>query len=311
MVVPGIVVGLLLAVLVALFAAAVVVVVVGGIVALLVGAAALHWRFTRAYRLEGEPSPLGGIGAVLLYQVREAWSAAILGAWYVRAAFRNALRSPEVPDGPPVLCVHGFTQNGTNLWGIRNALERRGRPTRAVSLGRPLQRIEGYAAPLARALADLVYEHPEEGVDVVAHSMGGVVLRIVLRDHPELARRVRRVVTLGSPHHGTQAARGTPLAGEVWQMRRGSVFLRDLPEFRTLAPAARVTTIAAEADYVVQPASTCHLDGARQVNLPGLGHVGLLTAPSALRAVVAAICEDEAGGELSPRAASGAARTPR
>ena len=204
------------------------------------------------------------------------------------AAFADGLRTPKVVAGPPVLCLHGITQTGSNLWGIRRALEARGRPTLALSLGRlPRNRrhLGGRVAPAVEQLAAL---SASGRVDVVAHSLGGVVLRLVLADRPDLAAKIGRVVTLGSPHRGTASLRGLPLGAAIRRLGRRSTLLAGLPAL----PADHVTTVAAIPDLIVYPASTCHLPGSHCVDLPGVGHAGLLTRPEAIGAVLHALCDD-------------------
>lgn len=244
-----------------------------------------YLRFVRYHHHKGIVLPPI---AWVRYAIREAWAVLTIGVWHLRAAFADGLRAPAVVSGPPVLCLHGITQTGSNLWGIRRALERRGRATLALSLGRlppSRHRLADRVAPALRRLADL---SPTGRIDVVAHSLGGVLLRIVLTDHPELASRIRRVVTLGSPHAGTAGIRGLPLGRAVQRLGRRSNLLSGLASI----PAERVTTVAGIPDLVVYPASTCHLPGSGCVDLVGIGHAGLLTHPDAIAVVVDALCDD-------------------
>jgi triacylglycerol lipase len=223
--------------------------------------------------------------------LRELGAMVRLGAWHLRARFADGPRRPRGEiTGRPVLLVHGFTQNGTNWWGLRRRLERAGRPTVAVSLGRPFRTVAAHSAALVARLRALAGEAPD-GVDVVAHSMGGIVLRHVLAEHPDLAPVVRRVVTLGSPHGGTAGARLAPPSWRVdfAQLAWGSPYLRALPALARVAPHAEITTVAATADLIVYPIATCHERGARRVDLPGLGHAGLLTRAEAHAAVLQAL----------------------
>jgi pimeloyl-ACP methyl ester carboxylesterase len=59
-------------------------------------------------------------------------------------------------------------------------------------------------AATGAALAERLRALPASDIVIVAHSMGGLVARAALA-HPS-SRRVRRVVTLGTPHLGTLAA---------------------------------------------------------------------------------------------------------
>jgi pimeloyl-ACP methyl ester carboxylesterase len=246
-----------------------------------------HLRFAAYHRGRGTaPAPLGLAGETRYYG-RLAWATVVVTWWALRAFGRDGLRRPaSEASGPPVLCVHGFFRNGSCMWGIRRALERRGRPTRAVSMGRPFRAIERYVPPLAAALRELTAAFPGQAIDVVAHSMGGVVLRAALADHPDLAAAIGRVVTLGSPHRGTAVVRGAAFAPEHKQLVPGSAFIENLPDFRTLAPQAEVTTVAAARDFIVYPTSTSHLPGTRAVVLAHANHQSLLTDAEVLELVV-------------------------
>ena len=229
--------------------------------------------------------------AFLPYALREGVAILTVGLWHLRAAFADGLRTPKIVSGPPVLCLHGITQTGSNLWGIRRALEARGRPTLALSLGRLPRNRRHLGDRVAPELLRLAALSSTGRVDVVAHSLGGVVLRLVLADRPDLAAKIGRVVTLGSPHRGTASLRGLPLGQAIHRLGRRSTLLAGLPAL----PADHVTTVAGIPDLIVYPASTCHLPGSHCVDLPGVGHAGLLTRPEAIGAVLHALCGDAAG----------------
>jgi pimeloyl-ACP methyl ester carboxylesterase len=226
---------------------------------------------------------------VLRLHLREAWAWGVLAAWAVRAALRDRLHVPAGADGPPVLCVHGFTQNGTNFWGIRRELHARRRATRAVFLGRPFQPLVGYMPALERALDELVGRFPDRPVDVVCHSMGGVILRLVLARRQDLAGRIGRIVTLGSPHRGTASPRGVAWFADVRELSRRSPVLAHLPGLPELAPAARLTTIASTRDFIVYPHDSALVPGAEQALFHDVGHAGLLVHPEVVAEVVRAV----------------------
>lgn len=259
------------------------------LVALCVGITVMDVRFALWHRWHGvtlRPASPGERLAVIANEVA-AW--VVLGLW----AVRGRLGRPRDPGAMPVVCVHGFTQNATNFRGIRLALEAQGRPTTAISLGIPPKSIERYAARVIARLEALV-ERYDQPIDLIAHSMGGIVLRQALAERPDLGARVRNIITLGTPHAGTEASRWLPGPGtwEYRQMRRGSHYLLGLPDFQVTAPEAQVTTVAAERDLIVFPTRVAHLAGARQVNLVGLGHAGLLTRDCATQAVLAALAPE-------------------
>lgn len=264
----------------------------------------MHLRFMAYLRFKGRRSPLRGF-ALLGYWWREASAMVRVG----RYQLWGRLFAPRDGQGPgrPVVLAHGFTQNRTNWLPLRRHLEEHGRPTYAPDLGLPFlgDDVARYVPALENALETALAAHPGEGVDIVAHSMGGLVTRLALRERPDLAAEVRTVVTLGSPHAGTASARGLRFLGEGWHMRRSSPLFKDLPSLPELLPHARVVTVAALVDYVVYPVETCHVPGADNLTFERPGHTGLLVDEEVLGATVDALC-GEAEAEREGMAPSGA-----
>ncbi|MGB6946403.1 MAG: IPT/TIG domain-containing protein [Bryobacteraceae bacterium] len=99
--------------------------------------------------------------------------------------------------------------------------------------------IEDLATSFGTFLAGLKYTDgsPVETVDVVAHSMGGLVLRSYLSGkqdtagvfQPPAATHVRKAILLATPNFGTPIASLVPLiAVQVEEMASGSAFVFDL-----------------------------------------------------------------------------------
>jgi len=251
-----------------------------------------HFRFAAFHRRRGLAYPPLGASGWTRFYLRTVGSIARLSWWGARALFSGRLRAPAgAATGPAVLCVHGFHMNGTCTWGIRRRLARLGRATAAVFLGLPYRRAAAYGPPLARALEALAAAAPGSRIDVVAHSMGGLVLRDVLGRRPDLARAVRRIVTLGTPHHGTALLSWFRFGPVYEAMRLGSLYLEHLPGFVASAPDAEVWTFASAHDLVVYPLESAHLAEARQVNFEGIGHLGLLTDPRVLDRIAEALAD--------------------
>ena len=237
----------------------------------------------RAFYL-GSARPALDLGQWASLVVREASAQARIVAWFLSRRGAGAVvgagsKDPSDDHVVPVVLAHGLAADGTSMWLLRRALAHRGRPTYAPHLGRMLRPLEKYAEALERAIDRALAEHPRaEGFDVVAHSMGGIALRQCLRVRPDLALRVRRVVTIASPHSGTQAATHLPFV-EARVLFPGAAWLLALPSLRRLLPLAAITTIASRHDAVVYPHQTCCVDGAVHHELDHLGHAELLVHP--------------------------------
>lgn len=134
------------------------------------------------------------------------------GGWALAARLTAEEPRPVPQEVPgPVLLVPGYGGNTGSLTALRDALEAEGRDVTAVRFpGDGTGDLTGGADALADAAEAALARTGARSVDVVGYSAGGVVARLWIADGG--ADVVRRVVTLGSPHHGTTLA---DLAGDV------------------------------------------------------------------------------------------------
>jgi triacylglycerol esterase/lipase EstA (alpha/beta hydrolase family) len=112
-------------------------------------------------------------------------------------------------------------------------------------------------------------------VDLVCHSAGGLVARYYV-NYLDGDRKVRHLVTLGTPHHGTYFSYllQLPFLDIARQTRPGSHLLREISG--APPPHVRVTSIWSPADGVVLPPESAVLPGARNVKVPWTTHWGFL-----------------------------------
>jgi pimeloyl-ACP methyl ester carboxylesterase len=185
--------------------------------------------------------------------------------------------------GATAVFIHGLSADGTSLYAFRKRAAQAGRATYAPHLGYMLRPIERYAERLAAELSLIDGE-----LDIVAHSMGGIVLRRALVIEPALCARIRRVVTIASPHRGTGSARFLPTP-EARQLVPGCEWLERLPSLRALLPSVPITTIGTDTDAIVYPEATSRVEGATHHALPGLGHTETLVHPRIVQLVMDAL----------------------
>lgn len=195
----------------------------------------------------------------------------------VFAALSRLLDSPE-RRGPaadqavpgPVLLVPGYGGGTAGLEVLAAALRAAGRPATVVPVpgdGTGDLRLS------AQALQAAVVATGAPSVDVIGYSAGGVVARLWAKEHPELARRV---VTLGSPHHGTKVAGigavfapgACPVACQ--QLAPGSDLLDDLNDGDETPEGPRWLSVWTTQDEIVTPPDSARLDGALNVALQEL-----------------------------------------
>ena len=173
----------------------------------------------------------------------------------------------------PVLLVHGVLCNAGVWVRLGRYLRERGvTGLYSLSYGPPLESIEAFADQLARKVDAIVAATGAPRVIVVAHSMGGLVTRAYLRRYG--SARIARVLTIGSPHHGSVLAWFFP-GISLAQMRPGNPWLAALNR-EALDPALRFVSLWSWHDSMVAPQTSSELPGAVDVALVGIGHNALL-----------------------------------
>lgn len=188
------------------------------------------------------------------------------------AVVRSATQAGPVPqDRPgPVLLVPGYGGRTASLDPLAAALRAQGRSVTVVSPpGDGTGDLDAQAEHLADVADDVLRTSGAGSVDVVGYSAGGVVVRLWVRDHGGDAR-ARRVLTLGSPQHGTSvAALGAEVAGgcpeACEQLLPDSALLRRLNAGDETPDGPLWATVRSDADQVVTPTASAALDGALNV----------------------------------------------
>ncbi|MEU6122959.1 alpha/beta fold hydrolase [Streptomyces sp. NPDC047123] len=194
--------------------------------------------------------------------------------------------APRLPrdDRPPVLLLHGFIDNRSVFVLLRRALSRHGGHRRVESLNySPLTcDIRGAAELLGRHVEELCERTGHARVDIVGHSLGGLIARYYTQRLGGDAR-VRTLVTLGTPHSGTRVA---PLADAhpiVRQMRPGSDVIDELKQ---PAPGCRTQFVSfwSDLDQIMEPLETACVDHpdllAQNIRVTGIGHLALPVHPA-------------------------------
>ena len=194
------------------------------------------------------------------------------------------------PAAPPVLLLHGYACNGGYWRALARQLRRAGISHYALDLAPPGAAIDQFVPQVRAAVAMLCARTGAPQVVLLGHSMGGLVARSYLRaDGPA---RVARLITLGSPHHGTALARLGPGANAV-QMRHGGAWLAALAQAEAAAAgsggAVAVVSLFSHHDNIVAPQDSARLAGARNLAFGAVGHVALGSDASVMQCVLAEI----------------------
>jgi len=124
------------------------------------------------------------------------------------ATIRDQQQLPAM-SGRAVILIHGLIRSSRSFAVMADQLEAEGATVVRFDYPSTRSTIPAAANCLAQVIQSL---DGIETIDLVVHSMGGIVLRAYLRDHVD--SRIRRAVLLGVPNHGAKIAdklRNNPL----------------------------------------------------------------------------------------------------
>src|SRR5574344_745728 len=186
---------------------------------------------------------------------------------------------PPTPTGQRgVVLVHGFLCNRGVWLPWLPELRARGHAYVALTLEPAFGSVDDYVAAIDTAMRQVQAATGLPPV-LVGHSMGGLAARAWLRTLAQPpAQRVHRILTLGTPHHGTWPARFSHTTNGL-QMRLNSPWLQALAASEGAAQRALFSCWYSDCDNIVYPTRSATLDGADHHLLHGLGHVHMLYAP--------------------------------
>ncbi len=177
-------------------------------------------------------------------------------------------------DEPPILLIHGYMMRGWSLMYLKKRLEKDGwSNVYTWSYIPPFKSIPDYAEQLKREVDKILKNGPHDKVVLIGHSMGGLLARHYI-NHLQGKSHVEKLVTLGTPHKGTQLWSFTYSPCGV-DMRPGSDFLKKL---RAVPAGIETLSIYSSFDEIIIPYQNCHLSGKNVLNkkFDDLGHMMLI-----------------------------------
>ena len=191
-----------------------------------------------------------------------------------RSLFHHRLDAAETP----IVLVHGIIDNHAAFTVMEHALRRRGFQTlSAYDYGLLTHSAPRAAVHLGQAIEELAASTGYERVHVIGHSLGGLIARYYVQ---RLGgdRHVHTLVTLGTPHQGTQLAWAAPLLPLVRQLTPNSSLIEELAE-----PAAdcrtRFIAFYSDIDHLIVPSGNARLDhpdlNVQNVAVNGVGHLSM------------------------------------
>jgi pimeloyl-ACP methyl ester carboxylesterase len=190
-------------------------------------------------------------------------------------------------DVRPVVLIHGFMGTRGSMYPLERRLEEDGFCVLSFNLGLiNLKDIRTSAFRIQRKIDALLAETGVEEIDIIGHSMGGLIGLYMIKKLGA-HKKVKRFILLGSPVHGTWAAlAGIATVGlysaSTWQILPRSKFLDELHK-GPIPGDVEVHSVSAARDWVCPPSST-RLRGSESHSV-NLGHSSLVISAEVYRHV--------------------------
>ncbi len=177
----------------------------------------------------------------------------------------------HLPSGKrPILLVHGYGCSRGVWWLLRRRLEAAGHTVATISLVPPYTSMGKLVPLLHQRIEEVCAATGSKRVTLVGHSMGGLICRSYLARHG--TQRVNCLITLATPHAGSLLSK-IGLGQNSREMTPGSLWLRDMATEKISIP---VISLRNAYDNYVMPPDNQRWPGARDVELPPVGHIAML-----------------------------------
>jgi triacylglycerol lipase len=198
----------------------------------------------------------------------------------------------------PTLLLHGYSQNAGNWFIFRGLLRKEGvNQVSHLTLSPMFASIEHHALRLSKQVDEMCAQSGAPRVNIIAHSMGGLVSRWYIQELGG-APKVAMLVTLGTPHHGTLSAY-IGIGANAREMRPGSALLTTLAAGCDRLAETRVISYWSNLDQLIIPSrSGCMGAPAEDRAFPFCGHSTFLFSKRLARDV-ASLVTGGAGNEIA------------
>lgn len=186
--------------------------------------------------------------------------------------------SPAMAQSEPVIFIHGYMGSTSDFNTMVNRFTSEGYPSAKLyrfGYRSTINSNKTSASELKNFIATVRANNANENVSIVAHSNGGLVSRWY-RVKLDGTAAMRRFVTLGTPHKGTQWAYSC-IAPACFEMRPNSSFLKEL------GGKGCDRSLWSSTDGIIIPAENAKCG--TSVQTANVGHLELLTDASVYRQV--------------------------
>jgi triacylglycerol lipase len=207
--------------------------------------------------------------------------------WPLRWSWKEKLPDKE----RIVLFVHGYGGFPSHFRPMRSYFHWMGRKHTFAMTFSNFTSIQTMASELQNTIRMICAFHNREYpvIELVCHSMGGIIARLALED-PATSQQVATLITLATPHHGTQLAR------YVGNERINALS----PQSSTLARLAKqipwkegvlppLISFWTAKDLVLLPPESGVVSGAKNIECQDFSHLSFMVHPKSWQLVYSAL----------------------
>ncbi len=173
----------------------------------------------------------------------------------------------------PIILVHGYVMGRSCFRVLATRLARAGLgPINGFEYW-SLGSIADAATGLAQTVAQVQRQTGMQHVDLIGHSMGGLVCRYYASIESG-ADSIGKLITLATPHFGTaHSILGVGRARR--ELKAGSPLLTRMAQ-APIPPCVDVTVVSSKCDVLAGEQRHAHLDGAESVRIDRVNHLEML-----------------------------------
>lgn len=188
----------------------------------------------------------------------------------------------------PIVLVHGIFHNATAFYGLEKKLSARGfSMPRTIELWTSVDSLDAmidqFKSEVMRLYEVQRQQNIPGGVRIVAHSLGGMVVRAALLDE-DFTRHIDKIVFLGTPHQGHPLYR-LPIPKCLRSLTPGSPFMKRMNAEPLPAGIDYWNLRGGILDFVT-PLNQTFLPHVNNVTFHHVGHAGLLVDHHVIQSVI-------------------------
>jgi len=198
------------------------------------------------------------------------------------------------PGDRPVILCHGYMHNRAAFFFIIHRLKKAGLKNLVAPNFLPISAsIPRFAERLSEVVTLVISQTGCERVNLVGHSMGGLVVRYYI-EHCGGASHVGKAIMLGTPNFGTKMAVLSPFE-TAKQFRIDSPLITDLNKSFSPRDSVEFISLWSDFDNIVVPPENAKLpEPCENIMIRGVGHLALLFSNQVITQLTRALSERSA-----------------